>query len=222
MIAVMDDTIQLDPGGPGDQGRGPRPPRWSGRARRILVTSAIGTVLLGTGAAIGVAVTGGASAATGSTSPTPATSAITVAGATNHAGAPSASPRSRCATIVEQALNSNHSRLATRLHAFCTRPLLRLALVGGEHGQVTFRGKSGPTTVAFERGTVTAATGSAITVGAADGTTWTWHVTSATVVRQAGSQTTTGAITTGRQVFVGGTVVGGAYDARLVRIRGGG
>lgn len=145
-----------------------------------------------------------------------------MAATTSPGTAGSGSARSRCAAIVQQALDSNHNRLASRLHAFCTRPLIRLGLVGGEHGQVTFGGKSGPTTVAFERGKVTADTGSAITVVAADGTTWTWHIASGTVVRQAGSKVAASAITTGEQVFVGGTVVNGANDARLIRIRSAG
>jgi hypothetical protein len=95
--------------------------------------------------------------------------------------------------------------------------LLRLALVGGEHGTVTFKTKSGATTAVFERGTVQSDTGSAITVTAADGTTWTWNITSSTAIRQAGSKAT---VSTGDQVFVAGTLVSGANDARLIRING--
>jgi hypothetical protein len=37
-----------------------------------------------------------------------------------------------------------------RLHALCAGPLLRLALIGGEYGQVTFKGKTSPKTIAFD------------------------------------------------------------------------
>lgn len=205
------DTQNFDPENlhPGGQ---QRRPRWSGRTRRIVTTSVASAVLLASGTAIGVALTGGASAAVSpSASGTPAAS-------TSSATTSPGTRTSRCAAIVNQALNSNHDRLAHALHAFCTRPLVRLALVGGEHGQVTFGGKAGPRTVAFERGTVKSDTGSAITVTAADGTTWTWDITSTTVIRKDGSKVSASAISTGERVFVGGTVVNGANDARLIRI----
>ena len=200
------DPGNIDPGGQ------LRRPRWSGRTRRIITTGAASAVLLASGTAIGVALTGGASAAASpSSSATPAAS--TSAGTTSPG-----SKASRCASIVSQALNSNHDRLARALRAFCRSPLVRLALVGGEHGTVTFGGKAGPRTIAFERGTVKSDTGSAITVAAADGTTWTWDITSSTVIRQAGSRVAASAITTGEHVFVAGTVANGTNDARLIRI----
>jgi hypothetical protein len=189
-----------------------RRPRWSGRTRRIVTTGAASAVLLASGTAIGIALTGGASAAASpSSGTTPAASTST---GTTSPGAKA----SRCASIVNQALISNHDRLARALHAFCSRPLVRLALVGGEHGMVTFGGKTGPRTVAFERGTVKSDTGSVITVAAADGTTWSWDVTSSTVIRQAGSKVAASAISNGDQVFVGGTAANGANDALLIRI----
>jgi hypothetical protein len=200
------DTLNIDPGG--QQHR----PRWSSRTRRIVTTGAASAVLLASGTAIGVALTGGASAAV-----SPASGAVPAASTSPGTSSPGAKA-SRCASIVSQALNSNHDRLARALHAFCTRPLVRLALVGGEHGQVTFGGKAGPRTLAFERGTVKSDTGSAITVTAADGTTWTWDITSTTVIRQDGNKVTASAISTGERVFVGGTVANGTNDALLIRI----
>ena len=211
------DAGNPDPGNPGPGNPDPdgqqRRPRWSDRTRRIVTTGAISAVLLGSGTAIGVALTGGASAAV-----SPTSSLTTVASPSPSPGTTSGTKASRCASIVNQALNSNHDRLARALHAFCTRPLVRLALVGGEHGQVTFGGKDGARTVAFERGTVKSDTGSAITVSAADGTTWTWDITSSTVIVQAGSKASASAISTGEQVFVGGTVTNGTNDALLIRI----
>jgi len=172
-------------------------------------------VLLASGTAIGIALTGGASAAV-SPGTTPAESTSTSAPpATTSPG----TPASRCAKIVNQALDSGHDKLAARLHAFCTRPLLRLALVGGEHGQVTFRGKAGPRTVAFERGTVESDNNNTtIQVQAADGTTWTWDITTSTVIRQDGSKVGANALGDGERVFVGGTVANGGNDALLIRI----
>jgi hypothetical protein len=213
------DTTHLDPVDPGSQGGRGRPPRWSGRTKRFVTTAAAGAVLLGSGAAIGVALTGGASAATGSPPVSTATSDASVspspAASTGTGSSGSARSASRCTRLAEELVLSNHPKLAARLHALCAHPLLRLALVGGEHGTVTFRSKSGTTTAVFERGTVESDTGSVITVTAADGTTWTWDITSSTVIRQAGSTAT---VSTGDQVFVVGTLVSGANDARLIRI----
>lgn len=213
----MDSDRTPFPVDPGSRGGQRRPPRWSGRTRRFVTTAAAGFVLLGGGVAVGVAMTGGASAATSSppvstatadAAPSPSTSA-----STGSSGV--AANASRCAKLAEQLVLSNHPKLAARLHALCTRPLLRLALVGGEHGTVTFKSKSGTTTAVFERGTVQSDTGSVITVTAADGTTWTWDITSSTIIRQAGSKAI---VATGDQVFVAGTLDSGTNDARLIQI----
>jgi hypothetical protein len=84
---------------------------------------------------------------------------------------------------------------------------------------VTFQTKTGPKTIAVERGTIQSASSSAITVLAKDGTTWTWDLTSSTVVREAGSVVTRDKLSTGEQVLVGGQVVSGVNDARLIRIQ---
>ena len=59
-------------------------------------------------------------------------------------------------------------------------------------------------------------------VRAPDGTTWTWLIVGNTVVRQNGGKTTTSALAAGQTVFVGGPVVNGSKDARLIVIRPGG
>jgi hypothetical protein len=217
-----DDTMDFGQGNPRGQGR---PPRWSGRTRRIFTATAAAALLFGTGTAIGIALTGGASAST--TSPpvdtatsapaaTPSASTSTSTGTGTGTGTGTSTGTSRCTKLVEELVLSNQPKLATELHALCAHPLLRLALVGGEHGTVTFNSKSGPVTAVFERGTVESDTGSVITVTAQDGTTWTWDLVTNTVVRQDGQTATVG---TGDQVFVVGTQASGVNNARLIRIR---
>ncbi|HEY9242795.1 MAG TPA: hypothetical protein VIP48_12470, partial [Streptosporangiaceae bacterium] len=100
------------------------------------------------------------------------------------------------------------------------RRLLRFALLRGIDGQFTFRTKQGSIrTLAFERGVVQSVSGSAIVVRATDGTTWTWDLVSSTVVREHGKKTAASALTSGEPVWVGGPVLSGAKDARLVVIR---
>jgi hypothetical protein len=98
--------------------------------------------------------------------------------------------------------------------------LARVALLRGVDGQFTFRGKGGTLrTLAFQRGIVQSASGSTIVVQAADGTTWTWDLVSSTVVRENGNKAAASALATGEPVWVGGPVISGAKDARLVVIR---
>ena len=95
----------------------------------------------------------------------------------------------------------------------------RLRRLGGVDGTATFHNKTGFHTLSFERGTIASVSGSAVVVKAADGTTWTWHLVSDTVVRRSGSKTTTSALSAGETVFAGGPVVSGNRDARLIVIR---
>lgn len=99
------------------------------------------------------------------------------------------------------------------------RALRRLRLLGGEHGEFTFHTKKGTRTLAFERGTVVSVTGSDVTVRAADGTSWTWMLSSTSVVREDGSRNSPSALWAGEHVFAGGPVTGSARDARLIVIR---
>jgi hypothetical protein len=99
------------------------------------------------------------------------------------------------------------------------RALRRLRLLGGEHGEFTFRTRQGTRTLAFERGTIVSVAGSDVTVRAADNTTWTWVLTSASVVRDDGSRASASALSAGEPVFAGGPVTGAAHDARLIVVR---
>ena len=95
----------------------------------------------------------------------------------------------------------------------------RLRRLGGVEGTATFHNKTGFHTLSFERGTIQSVSGSDVVIKAADGTTWTWHIVSDTVVRKNGSKTTTSALSAGETVFAGGPVVSGNRDARLIVIR---
>jgi hypothetical protein len=96
--------------------------------------------------------------------------------------------------------------------------LFRAALLRGIDGQVTVRTVHGLRTLAFERGTVQSASGSALVVRATDGTTWTWDLVSSTVVREHGAKAQRSALATGQSVWAGGPVASGAKDARLIVI----
>lgn len=175
------------------------------RTPRVVSTAAAGVILLGSGVGIGVALTGGAAAASGQ-SP-----------AASH-GVSSASA-SGCARLARALRRTGHPAASRRIAAFCRDPLLRLAAVGGMYGQVSFKAKDGTKTVAFERGTVRTVVGSVLVVQASDGTTMTWHLVAGSVVRQDGHKVAASKLAAGDLVFVGGQVIGGADDARLVRIR---
>src|SRR6266480_3382402 len=95
----------------------------------------------------------------------------------------------------------------------------RLRHFGGVDGTATFRNKTGFHTLSFERGIIQSVSGSDVVIKAADGTTWTWHVVSDTVVRKDGAKTTASALSAGETVFAGGPVVSGARDARVIIIR---
>jgi hypothetical protein len=100
------------------------------------------------------------------------------------------------------------------------RRLFRFVLLRGIDGQFTFRTKQGALrTLAFERGVIQSVSSSGIVVRAVDGTTWTWDLVSNTVVREHGQKTSASALASGEPVWVGGPVVSGAKDARLIVIR---
>jgi hypothetical protein len=176
------------------------PQHWSA-PRRVAATVGAAAVLMGSGVGIGIALTGGASAATSSSSP---------------AARPVAA---RCSRLAARLRSGGHPRAARNVRALCDSPALRLALRGGIHGQVTFKAKDGFRTLVFERGTVASVAGQLVTVRAADGTTWAWQLVTGSVVRESGAKVAASKLTAGEQVLVVGQVANGANDARLIRIR---
>ena len=95
--------------------------------------------------------------------------------------------------------------------------LLRLVLRGID-GQFTIHTKQGLRTLAFERGVIESVNGHAIVVRAVDGRTETWDLVGSTVIREHGKKTSAHALTRGEPVWVGGPVISGANDARLIVI----
>lgn len=100
------------------------------------------------------------------------------------------------------------------------RRVLAFFLLRGVDGQFTIQTKKGTKTLAFERGVIGSVTaGKSITVKASDGTTWTWDLVSTTVVRDRQGKIGQSALTSGTPVWVGGPVIQGTKDARLIVVR---
>jgi hypothetical protein len=150
--------------------------------------------------------------------------ALAVSGGSNPAAA---APGPTGFTQVQGTALNSELNAASSTSAAVSLPRVRWALarlraLGGVDGELTFHNSTGFHTLAFERGAIQSASGGEVVVRAPDGTTWTWLIVSSTVVRQNGGKTTTGALSDGESVFVGGPVVSGAKDARLIVIRPGG
>jgi hypothetical protein len=160
----------------------------------------------------------------------------TPAGATGltSAGQPVAGPGTgtavgRCAralALARAARQSGHPRQAGAAARFAFRchlrhRIIRFFLLHGVDGQFTFRTPAGALkTLAYQRGVIESVNGStSIVVKAADGTIWTWDLVSNTVVRDAAGIVSQSALADGAQVWVGGPVINGSRDARLIFVR---
>jgi hypothetical protein len=90
----------------------------------------------------------------------------------------------------------------------------------GVHGEFTVRKPGGGfREIAFERGTVVSASSGNVVVHASDGTTWTWTLTSDTVVRKDRAKSSASSLAAGDLVFAAGTVSGKVRDALVVIAR---
>ena len=143
----------------------------------------------------------------------------TVDGVSGNAVTVSATPSAPCRNRAARLRAAGFPSIAQAALRRCGHRLLRLRALGGLHGQFTFETKSGPRTVAFERGVIQSVSGSEVVVQAKDGATWTWVLGSSSVIRQSGKRVAASALSDGANVFAGGPVVNGTYDARLVVIR---
>ena len=216
------------PSGPGGPfGPPPRPvkPRWHGT-----------TAWWGAGLALVLLLAGGGAAAaelTSSSSPAPAAltgqaaqlNTLLNSGSSNGSGATLSSTASSSATThpcvnrAKKLKAAGYPGAARALLRYCGHRLRRLRLLGGMHGEFTFETKTGPRTIAFERGVVVSVSGSNVVVKAKDGTTWTWVLESNTVIRQGGQKTSASAVSDGEHVFAGGSVISGGYDTRLIVVK---
>jgi hypothetical protein len=131
----------------------------------------------------------------------------------------SATPSAACvrrAATLREAGRLSAARIAQWR---CRHRLRRIRALGGIHGQFTFETRTGARTIAYERGVIRSISGPDVVVQAKDGTTWTFVLGSSTVIRERGDRVAASALSDGENVFAGGPVVSGAYDARLIVIR---
>ncbi len=200
-------------GGLPPQGRQPRqpgPPPHGGRGRGRLAAVIVACAVVAGGAfAVTEAVSGS------SPNLTPAASTALSSGPTGQAAVLNGVLADAASATPTASTPATKAAAVRRLG----RALVRLRLLGGIHGEYTFETKNGARTLAFERGTVLSVAGSDVTVRATDGTTWTWVLTSASIVRENGSRTSAKSLAGGQLVFAAGPVSGTTRDARLIVIR---
>jgi hypothetical protein len=212
----MDTNGRADaaPGG-GRPAPNPGLPRQGWSRGRVAALLAACAVVAGCAFAVTYAVSGPSPSATATTAGTQSASGPTgQAGALNGALADASYAASPATGTARQAA------IARRVaRARLRRALVRLRLLGGMYGQFSFETRQGPRTLAFERGTVTSVTGPDAVVRATDGTTWTWVLSSASIVRENGARARPNALATGDLVFAAGPVSGTTRDARLIVIR---
>lgn len=77
--------------------------------------------------------------------------------------------------------------------------------LGGLHGEATVRRKGEFVRVGYQRGSVTAASATAITVRSLDGTTWQWTIDADARIRRHGEKSKAGAVAKGDWTFVAGS-----------------
>jgi hypothetical protein len=214
---------------------GPQGNRGTRRARHWGIGIAAGALLLCGGAAAGVALStsspatgpSGQAAVLNSTlssasSPMSAATASALTGTSASPAPQAASVTARCRRAEARLRAAGRPGAARAVTQACRLHALRLRgvrLLGGIHGQFTFETKTGPRTLAYERGVVESVSGTSVVVRAQDGTTWTWNLVSNSVVRENGQRSAASALATGENVFAGGPVSGSTYDARLIVIR---
>ena len=160
------------------------------------------------------------------------------AGATSTGGPPAAGTGAavttpavrRCAQLAKTARaarRAGHPRLsgaaraATARCRFIRRRIVRFFLLRGVDGQFSFTAADGTVrTLAYVRGVIeSVSNGTSIVVKAADGSSWAWQLVSTTVVRDSSGKISQSTLAVGEPVWVGGPVVSGAKDARLIFVR---
>ena len=178
-------------------------------------------------AAVTTAGGGPAASAAATDGGTAGAAATSGAGTGTAAAAPAVRRCARLARAARVARQAGHPRLSRAARAatvrcrFIRRRVVRFFLLRGVDGQFAFRTAAGAIrTLAYERGVIESVSGgSSIVVRAADGTTWTWDLVGNTVVRDPGGKISESTLAVGEPVWVGGPVVSGAKDARLIFVR---
>jgi hypothetical protein len=127
----------------------------------------------------------------------------------------------RAARLAGHPRLSRTARAATARCRFIRRRIVRFFLLRGIDGQFSFRTKAGTVrTIAYVRGVIQSVNnGTSIVVQAADGSTWAWQLVSTTVVRDRTGKISASTLAGGEPVWVGGPVVSGVKDARLIFVR---
>jgi hypothetical protein len=127
----------------------------------------------------------------------------------------------RAARLTGHPRLSGAARAATARCRFIRRRIVRFFLLRGVDGQFSFRAADGAVrTLAYVRGVIESVNnGTSIVVQAADGSSWAWQLVSTTVVRDTTGKISESSLAVGQQVWVGGPVVGGVKDARLIFVR---
>ena len=136
----------------------------------------------------------------------------------------------RCAQLARTARAARHTghprlsgaaRAATARCRFIRRRIVRFFLLRGVDGQFSFKAADGSVrTLAYVLGVIESVNnGTSIVVQAADGSSWAWQLVSTTVVRDGTGKISESSLAAGEQVWVGGPVVSGVKDARLIFVR---
>ncbi len=162
-----------------------------------------------------------ATAAAGAAASTPS------AGTGAAAAAPAVRRCAKAARAAGAARLSGHPRLSRAARAatarcrFIRRRIVRFFLLRGVDGQFSFKAADGTVrTLAYVRGVIESVNnGTSIVVQAADGSSWAWQLVSTTVVRDGTGKISKSTLAAGEQVWVGGPVVSGVKDARLIFVR---
>jgi len=172
--------------------------------------AAVATNAAGAARAAGAASAGGPPAGTGAAATAPAVRRCAQLARTARAARRTGHPRL-----------SGAARAATARCRFIRRRIVRFFLLRGVDGQFSFTAADGTVrTLAYVRGVIeSVSNGTSIVVKAADGSSWAWQLVSTTVVRDSSGKISQSALAVGEPVWVGGPVVSGAKDARLIFVR---
>jgi hypothetical protein len=133
------------------------------------------------------------------------------AGATEPRTAPSASPS-------DKRDKREHRRWQGDGPGHMRTPMARRAW-RGVHGQATVRRGGEFVETAWQRGEITAISGSTLTVRSEDGVSWQWTANGGTRVRKNRDTAELSALAVGDQVFVAGPAKGGSRTAKAVLVR---